>query len=89
MARVDSRPFGKGSVLYFAHWHGYHDVSDVEDDAADDDRSRTAENDGVDAADVRIFLFQPFQRIEFVYVHEQPGGNWPAALFESHGTAAV
>ena len=86
---MDPRPLGQGSILYFAYWHGHHDVSNVEDDAADEHRSGAAENDGPDAADVRIFLFQPFQRIEFVHVHEQPSGNWSAALFEPYGTAAV
>ena len=79
---LDSRPFGDGPVLYFADRHDHHDVPDDENDAADDGGSGAAENDGVDAADDGIYFLPAFERIEFVYVHEQSGGNRPAVLSE-------
>ena len=69
--------------------HGHYDVSDDEDDAANNDRSCATENDGADAVDVRVFLFQPFQWIEFVYVHEQSRWHRAASLFESYRAAPV
>ena len=80
---VDSRPIGDGPVLYFADLDDDFDVSDDEDDAADDGGS------GVYAAVYGIYLLPVFERAEFVYVHEQPGGNRTAVLFEQDRTVAV
>ena len=58
---LDPRPFGKGSVLYFAHWHDHHDVSNDENDAADDGGPGAAKNDDVDAADDGIYSSSGFR----------------------------
>src|SRR5262249_20777498 len=66
------------------HYH----VSDDEDDATDDRGSGAAKDDGADAGDDGLHIFQAFERVEPVHVHQQFGRHGPAILFEPHRSAA-
>ena len=88
MAGMDPRPFGDGSVLYFANRDGGADVRNEPDDAADYGGSGAAANDGVHAADDAVLFLPAVERVKFVHVDEQHRGNCAAVLFEQDRAAA-
>src|SRR5215469_5996710 len=85
---MDSRPFGEGSLLHFADRDDYHDVSDDEDDATDNDGPFATEDDAIHATLYGCDFLPVVERAKSVYVYEQPGGHGAAVLFESHGAAS-
>ena len=84
MVRVDHGSFGEGSLLCVADHDGVVDVSGVEDDADDVDRSATADDDEGDADHDggNFYDLANFERVGSVYFDEQHGGHFAAMVVE-------
>jgi len=84
MVRMDHRSFGEGSLLCAADYDGFVDVSRVEDDADDVDRSAAADDDEGDAHHDgwNLHDLADFEWIGRLYFDEQPGWDWTAVLVE-------
>ena len=81
---MDHRSFGTRSLLRVADRDGLVDVSRVEDDADDVDRSATANDDEGDADHDGWYFHDlaDFERVGGVYFDEQFGGHRTAVLAE-------